>query len=135
MIRIMTSNHAGGTTITVDGRFVGDYVDPVDVCVHQAMDEGRPVHLYLRDISVIDESGRMLLSRLASKGIELSASGVYSSYVVAEIRREPAGNMRCPRLPTIPGTGSSATHAAEITPTAKMKPSRCRSADGEREQL
>ena len=139
MIRIMTSNHAGRTTITVDGRFVGDYVDAVDMCVHQAMDQGRPVHLFLRDVSVMDERGRMLLSRLASKGVELSALGVYSSYIVAEIRREPADNMRRPRPPTIPGTGCSEGHAAEIRPTGNMKPSRSNgrggSADEEREQL
>jgi hypothetical protein len=139
MIRIITSNHAGGITITVDGRLVGDYVDAVEMSVHQAMDQGRPVHLFLRDVSVIDESGRMLLSRLASKGVELSASGVYSSYIVADVRREPATSMRRPRPAAIPGIGSSAGHTAERRPTANMKPNRCDRrggiGDAEREQL
>ena len=138
MIRIITSNDAGRTTITVDGRLVSDYVDAVDVCVHQAMEPGRPVHLFLREVSVIDESGRMLLSRLASKGVELSASGVYSSYIVAEIRREPAGSMRRHRPSAMLGAGGSAGHAAERRPTANMKPSRCNgrggAGDAEKEQ-
>jgi len=125
MIRIMTSNHAGSITITVDGRLVGDYVDAVEMSVHQAMDQGRPVHLFLRDVSVIDENGRTLLSRLASKGIELSASGVYSSYVVAEVRREPATSIRRRRPAAMPGIGSSAGHTPERRPSAETKPNRC----------
>jgi hypothetical protein len=139
MIRIMKSNHADGITITVDGRLAGDYVDAVEMSVHQAMDQGRPVHLFLRDVSVIDENGHTLLSRLASKGVELSASGVYSAYVVAEVRREPASGMRRPRPATMSGIGSSAGHTAERRPTAETKSDRCdgrgRFGDTEKEQL
>ena len=84
MIRISTTNEPTAITVTVDGQLVGDYVDAVDTSVVQAMTEGRAVHLFLRDVSHIDEHGRKLLSRLATKGVELSASGVYSRYIVAE---------------------------------------------------
>jgi hypothetical protein len=61
------------------------------------MGQGRPVHLFLRDVSHIDEHGRSLLSRLARKGVRLSASGVYSSYIVAEIGKgqpQPSASAR-----------------------------------------
>jgi hypothetical protein len=84
MIRILTTNEASAVTITIDGQLVGDYVDAVETSVNEAIEERRSVHLFLRDVSHIDEQGRKLLSRLATKGVALSASGVYSRYIVAE---------------------------------------------------
>lgn len=88
MIRIFTADERGAITITVDGQLVDDCVEAVEACSHRALGQRRPVHLYLRDVSHIDERGRSLLSRLASKGVQLSASGVYSSWIVSEISRE-----------------------------------------------
>jgi hypothetical protein len=90
MIRILTTDKPGAITITVDGRLVVDYIDAVEKSLHQAIGQQKPVHLFLRDVSQIDEDGRKLLSRLATKGVQLSAAGIYSSYLVAEIQREPA---------------------------------------------
>lgn len=90
MIRILTADEPNAITITVDGQLVDDCVDAVETCSFQAMTQGRPVHLFLRDVSHIDEHGRSLLSSLAGKGVQLSASGVYSSYIVAEIRKGQA---------------------------------------------
>ena len=87
MIRILTADEPNAITITVDGQLVDDSVDAVEACSYQAMGQGRPVHLFLRDVSHIDEHGRSLLSRLAGKGVRLSASGVYSSYIVTEISK------------------------------------------------
>jgi len=73
MIRILTANEPHAVMITIDGQLVGAYVDAVETCVNQAIAEQRPVHLFLREVSYIDEDGRKLLSRLAAKGVELSA--------------------------------------------------------------
>ena len=88
MVRIFTTDESRAITITVDGQLVDDCVKEVETCSHEAIDRGRPVHLYLRDVSHIDDRGRSLLSRLASKGIRLRATGVYSSYIVDEISRK-----------------------------------------------
>ena len=87
MIRILTADEPNAITITVDGQLVDDCIDTVETCSYQAMSQGRPVHLFLRDVSHIDEHGRSLLARLAGKGVRLSASGVYSSYIVREISK------------------------------------------------
>ena len=87
MIRVLTADEPNAITITVDGQLVDDSVNAVETCSYHAMAQGRPVQLFLRDVSHIDEQGRSLLCRLAGKGVQLSASGVYSSYIVAEITR------------------------------------------------
>jgi hypothetical protein len=89
MTRIQTCDEPETITVMVDGQFSRDYVDAVSNCIDQAGNRGKPVRLFLRNVSHIDEKGRELLSRLAARGIELSASGLYSSYVVAEIHRPP----------------------------------------------
>jgi hypothetical protein len=87
MIRISTKNEPRRITITVDGQLAGEDVDAVEKCCAEATRPGRRVRLFLRAVSNIDMRGRELLDRLAAKGLELSASGVYSSYVVEEVRR------------------------------------------------
>jgi len=90
MIRIFTTNDSRGLTITIDGELAGDDVKAVERWCVDAIRGRGSVRLFLREVSRIDEAGRMLLSRLAAKGIELSASGVYTSYIVGEIQG-PAG--------------------------------------------
>jgi len=86
MIRVLTTDEPASTTITVDGSLSGDFVDPVEICCIQAISKPKPVRLYLRDVSLIDERGRALLRKLAEKGVGLKASGTYSSYIVDEIQ-------------------------------------------------
>ena len=86
MIRIQTANDAGGTTIALDGQLVGEYVGEVEASIQKASEQRKNVHLFLRDISHIDETGHSLLSRLAAQGVELSGAGLYSSYVINQIQ-------------------------------------------------
>jgi len=90
MIRITTVDEEAVATITVDGNLSGDGVEPVESCCIQAIEQGKPVRLYLRDVSSIDESGRTMLRHLAAKGINLSANGIYSAYIVHEIESDGA---------------------------------------------
>jgi len=90
MIRIMTARDPDAVTITVDGLLSGEYADALNTCVKQAIGYRRPVHLFLRNVTGIDEGGRGLLGRWAAKGVQLSAAGVYSSYIVAEISASAA---------------------------------------------
>ncbi len=88
MIRIFTANEPDAITLTVDGQLVGEYVEAIKTSTQEAMGEKKLVRLVLRDVSHIDERGRTLLAQLAAKGVQLSASGLYSSYVVEEIRQD-----------------------------------------------
>jgi hypothetical protein len=86
MIRVIAADESESTTITVDGKLSGDYLESVETSCLQAISKGKPVRLYLRNVSTIDERGRAPLRDLAAKGVGLKASGVYSSYIVNEIQ-------------------------------------------------
>lgn len=89
MIRISTKNGPRCITITIDGQLAGEDVDAVErSCAEATGHGGRGVRLFLREVSNIDMRGRALLDRLAARGFELSASGVYSSFIVEEVRRQ-----------------------------------------------
>jgi hypothetical protein len=85
MIRVTKSEKRERTIITIDGRLSGDYIEVVEICCLQAASEGKPIDVFLHDVSTIDESGRALLTRLAAKGIRLFATGMYTSYVVRDL--------------------------------------------------
>jgi len=61
-------------------------VEPVQACCMEALAKGKPVRLHLRELSAIDESARQMLRHLAAEGVELTALGIYSSYIVDEIQ-------------------------------------------------
>ena len=82
MIHVTKTEERAKTIVTVDGQLSGDSIDVVETCCNQAGLAGKPVHLFLRDVSTVDQTGRMLLARLAAKGVHLAASGVYTSYLV-----------------------------------------------------
>ena len=86
MIRVMTSDEPALTTITVDGQLSGDHIEVVERSCDEARSKGKPISLFLRDVSVIGEDGEALLRRLAAKGVCLKSSGVYNSYIVQSIQ-------------------------------------------------
>ena len=94
MLRIMTADEPGLTMITVDGELAGDYLEAVEASCDRASSKGKPVWLFLREISVIGEDGRALLRRLATKGVRLTASGLCTSYVVQLIQSGPLPQAR-----------------------------------------
>jgi hypothetical protein len=86
MIRILAAINLGDTTIAIDGQLIGEYVPEVEASIRKSMEQYKDVHLFLRNVSHIDEEGYALLSRLAALGVELSATGLYSSHVVTQVR-------------------------------------------------
>jgi hypothetical protein len=88
MIRIQNTDNPGGIKVAIDGQLAGEHVKEVEISIRKAIEQHKDVHLFLRDVSHIDEIGHSLLSRLAAQGVELSAAGLYSSYVVSQIRGE-----------------------------------------------
>lgn len=76
--------------LTVDGQLSGDSIDVVETCCAQARSCGKAVQVFLRDVTGVDQSGRMLLTRLAAKGVDLVATGVYTSYLVQELTSNQA---------------------------------------------
>lgn len=97
MLRIMTADGPASTTITVDGTVSGEGIEPIQTCCLQALSKGKPVRLHLRDVSAIDERGRAMLRHLAEEGVDVTANGIYSSYIVNEIQSASLSKRRCSR--------------------------------------
>ena len=101
MIRIVKTEERSHTTITIDGQLAGDSIAVVETCCHQAESHGKPVRLFLRDVTSVDQPGQLLLNRLAAKGVQMTATGVYTSYLVESLmsaqaaREDKNGGQRC----------------------------------------
>ena len=85
VFRLSNTDDDGATVFTVDGEVATEYINLVEEFCDSAALLGKRVRLHLRDISAIDETGRCLLRRLAQKGIEIRASGIYTSYLVQDL--------------------------------------------------
>ena len=93
MIRVMKTEERSRTVVTIDGQLSADCITVVETCCSQAASNGKPVHLHLRDVTGVDEAGKILLRRLLAKNVRLVASGLYTSYLVQSLcayRREGA---------------------------------------------
>ena len=91
MIRVTRTEERSRTRITVDGELSADSIAVVETCCRQAEWDGKPVQLFLRDVTRIDQAGRMLISRLAASGVRLAATGVYTAYLVQELTADGDG--------------------------------------------
>ena len=85
MFGVKKSEVGKRTILTIDGQLSGDYIEVVEICCNQAESEGRPIDIFLHNVSIIDEPGRALLTRLAAKGVRLLAAGMRTPYVVGDL--------------------------------------------------
>ena len=85
MFRVSKAEQRSRTVITIDGQLSADSIEIIGTCCDQALSAGKPVHLFLRDVSSIDCAGHALLRRLAAKGIRLIASGIYTGYLIRRL--------------------------------------------------
>jgi ABC-type transporter Mla MlaB component len=91
MFRVSKAEEPSRTIITIDGQLSGDYIAVVETCCDQAISAGKAVHLFLRDVSMVDQAGRALLCRLAARGVRMLASGVYTSYLIRALKPSGTG--------------------------------------------
>lgn len=96
MFRLSKTDEDGATVFTVDGQLAAEYINVVEESCNSAATKGERVHLHIRGVSAIDEAGCSLLRRLAQKGVEIRASGIYTSYIVQALNaaNPEAGNGR-----------------------------------------
>ena len=79
---------------SIAGRVSAESAELLERCCQQALKDGKAVDLVLDKVTMIDEAGHALLHKLASKGVCLSANGLYNSFVVASIRERIGSNKR-----------------------------------------
>ncbi len=76
-----------GTCLTLDGDISAESIDVIEISCDDAVADGKPTDFFLRDVITVDESGRALLCRLATKGVRLLANGVYAPYLIEAANR------------------------------------------------
>ena len=92
MIRITATEETTQTTVTIDGELSREHVAAVETSCREAESNGKPVQLFLRDVTTVDQAGQTLLRRLAATGIGLLAKGVYTSYLVQALGAQNGKN-------------------------------------------
>lgn len=101
MIRVTETEEPSCTKVILDGEISGESIAVVETCCNQARSNGKPVQLFLRHVTAVDQAGQMLLSRLAAEGIRLVANGLYTSYLVQALT--------CSNTSPCPTDGGAAT--------------------------
>jgi len=77
MLRVTKADEASRTIVTIDGQLTDDHIEVVETCCDQAISAGKPVFLFLRNVTSVEPAGYNLLRRLAGKGVHLLAGGAY----------------------------------------------------------
>jgi hypothetical protein len=92
IFKITESNEGAQTLVIIDGQLLGESVITAENYCIQALASGKAISLVLRDVSVIDDSGRRMLHRLAQCGVRLHGMGLYTSHIVKTLRRDAGGS-------------------------------------------
>jgi len=85
MIRVTKTEEPSTTVVIIDGQLSGESIGLIETCCKDAESDGKPVYLFLRGVTAIDDRGRSLLRHLARNGVRVSGSVMYTSYVVEEL--------------------------------------------------
>ena len=89
MFRLNKEIDGRRTRLTFDGDITSECIESLEKCCDDAVSDGRQVDLVLRDVTGLDAAGQAFLRRLVARGVSLSASGVYMSYLLDDIRNTP----------------------------------------------
>ncbi len=87
MLKITTNNGAGVTTLKLEGRLAGPWVNELQSCWEQA-DESAAIRVDLTEVSWVSEEGKVLLGEMHRRGAELLAANLLMAAIVAEICAE-----------------------------------------------
>jgi anti-anti-sigma regulatory factor len=87
MLRITITNHQGGTTLRLEGRLSGPWVEELERTwrgVTSDVANGR-VAVDLSDVTFVGEEGKKLLETMYGEGVKLKACGCATRRLVEEI--------------------------------------------------
>jgi len=101
MLRISANERSVGTTVTLEGRLAGVWVDELRACWRSiaAVCDTRSVRIDLAGVTFVDTAGKALLRAVHEQGATLAASGCMMRATLEEItgtsahsdRSAPAG--------------------------------------------
>lgn len=90
MLKITTVTERRSTTLQLEGRLAGAWVQELEGCWMTALRTRAtdPLVVDLSGVTYIDAQGKDLLKRIYQAGAEMVASGCLTSCVVAEITKD-----------------------------------------------
>ena len=99
MLRITQSDGADVTTLKLEGKLAGSWVDVLEQCWRQAVETvgGKPIEVDLTAVTYVEGRGTELLERMHRSGVELRAGSCLGKGIVARIKfreGEPARSGR-----------------------------------------
>jgi anti-anti-sigma regulatory factor len=84
MLKITRKTEEVTTTLELEGRLAGAYVEELERCWRE-LAPGRNLKISLQAVTFIDDHGKRLLARLYESGAVLKASGCMTKCIVQEI--------------------------------------------------
>jgi anti-anti-sigma regulatory factor len=87
MLKITTHNDAGRTSLELEGRLTGAWVEELKTCWQQASAANQQVGVCLKEVTFVDEAGRKLLADMHRQGVTLAAEGCMTKAIIEEIIR------------------------------------------------
>jgi hypothetical protein len=87
MLKITTQTNPAGTTLELEGKLAGPWVEALENSWRNARNSDRAVRVMLCAVTFIDDKGRDLLVEMHRHGAELIAEGCMNKAIVEEIIR------------------------------------------------
>ena len=90
MLRITVTTHPDGTTLALEGRLAGPWVDELRASWRSlvATRDARPIGVDLDAVTFIDSGGKALLWAMHEQGAALVASGCMTRATIEEIEKK-----------------------------------------------
>jgi anti-anti-sigma regulatory factor len=91
MLRITFQEDSGGTTVKLEGKLSGPWVEELERSwTQRSQQPTKQVTVDLSDVTYIDPEGKRLLARMMGKGVYLQGTQLMTRYVIDEITRAGA---------------------------------------------
>jgi ABC-type transporter Mla MlaB component len=87
MLKITAHSKPTQDILELEGRLAGPWVQELNDCWQQHLSAKRQIRVLLRQVSYIDDAGKVLLAAMHRAGVKLEASGCMTKDVIAEIVR------------------------------------------------
>ena len=90
MLRITVTTHPDGTTLALEGRLAGPWVDELRASWRSlvATRDARPIRVDLDAVTFVDSGGKALLWAMHEQGAVLVASGCMTRATIEEIEKK-----------------------------------------------
>lgn len=92
MLKITHNNEGGVTTLKLEGKLTGEWVNELQQCWQQALltSAGAAIRIDLAGVAWVSDEGKALLSTMRLQGAELLAANLLMAGIVAELSAETA---------------------------------------------